>query len=96
MTEPAADGAFVEIDRNKMSRDQVYMLGAKETLEWWIEELQTKARENAPNIGVASVLMEVAARMKISHDACAVDLTRSCVKSGSATMHNAQGNKLDC
>lgn len=89
------DGAFVELDKAKLSKEQIYMLGCKETLDLCVDEIRRKAFENAQFADLSTILSQVADWLAQRRDECAVDLTRSAVQSGSATMHNAHGKKIN-
>jgi hypothetical protein len=87
--EHAPDGAFVELDQTKLTRDQLVLLGMKEAHDKWIEELISQAGMVGPGLApVSMVLREIAGRMTDYRDHLAVVLTKVAVKSGSGTLHN--------
>ena len=88
-TTPAPDGAFVELDQRKLSRDQLVLLGMKEAHDKWVQELLDQAGMVGPGLApVSTILRDVAMRMAGYRDQLAVVLTKAAVKSGSGTLHN--------
>lgn len=87
MNTHAPDGAFVEIDQHKMTRDQLVLLGMKEAHDKWIEKLDEQITMLGP--GLASALYrDLQQRMAEYRDTLAVVLTKAAVKSGSGEVHN--------
>lgn len=82
MTNPA----FVEIDVEKLSRDELVMLGMKECMDAWLAEYQA-VRAGAPAMaqGFLDTIIE---RMAKRRDGVAVALTRSVVRHGSGRLNN--------
>ena len=79
------NAAFVELDDAKLTRDQLFKIGAKFALDKWIDELRhTSALQT--HDGVKRVMVEIAAAMQADRDELTVELTRSAVKSGSGLM----------
>lgn len=83
----APEGAFVELDQHKLSRDELVLLGMKEAHDKWVNLLQEQI-DMADNPIVASVLSEVQRRMASYCDTLAVILTKAAIKSGSGSLHN--------
>lgn len=91
MTNPthAPDGAFVELEQHKLTRDQLVLLGMKEAHDKWIQELEDQAGMVGPHVApVSMILRDVAQKMAGYRDHLAVVLTKAAVKSGSGTLHN--------
>lgn len=88
-TAHAPDGAFVELDQHKLSRDQLVLLGMKEAHDKWVQELLDQAAMVGPGLApVSSILRDVAERMAGYRDHLAVILTKAAIKSGSGSLHN--------
>lgn len=81
------NGAFVELEQHKLTRDQLVLLGMKEAHDKWVDELRSQA-VTSPYADVKAILGEVADRMAAYRDHLAVILTKAAVKSGSGALHN--------
>jgi len=82
------NGAWVEIDQAKMTRDQLVLMGMKEFADKWIEVLREQA-DGQTSFFAAQILRDVVAKVTEHRDSIAVVLTEAAVKSGSARIHNA-------
>ncbi|MGD9724508.1 MAG: hypothetical protein AB7U76_24985 [Pirellulales bacterium] len=82
------NGAWVEIDQAKMTRDQLVLMGMKEFADKWIETLNDQI-EGQTSFFAAEILRGVVAKVTEHRDTIAVVLTEAAVKSGSARIHNA-------
>ncbi len=89
-----AEGAFVQLDLNKLTSEQWYLMGAKEALERWMQILMNKARENEDRPPLPEIIMEIVGRIGADRDDVANNLTRSATKTGAAKMNNAYGKKI--
>lgn len=92
-------GAFVEIDEHKLDKGQMFLYGAKQTLDALCVEMDGMANLAAtdatcPSPFVAQTLRQVVERLRERRDNLAVELTRSAIKSGAGKMHNAAGRAI--
>lgn len=81
------NGAFVELDQHKLSRDELVLLGMKDAHDKWIDELRSQAAV-MEHPGARSLLNEIADRMAAVRDNIAVVLTKAAIKSKSGVLHN--------
>lgn len=81
------DGAFVEIDNSKLSRDGLVLLGMKEFGDKWVNQLMMLAGRQSHQ-GVAKVMVEIAEEMARERDEIAVALTKSALKNKSGVLHS--------
>lgn len=89
MNTHAPEGAFVELDQTKLTRDQLVLLGMKEAMDMWIAKLGEQADMVGPDSApVSLILADIADRMAGYRDHLAVILTKAAVKSGSGSLHN--------
>lgn len=85
--EHAPEGAFVELDQNKLTRDQLVLLGMKEAHDMWINRLGEQIAMLEPGLAT-SLYEDLQRRMANYRDHLAVVLTKAAIKSGSGTLHN--------
>ena len=83
-------GGFVELDQHKLSRDQLVMLGMREALEKWINELMAQAAMTE-HPGIQHVLRTVSDKMTADRDAISVSLTRSAFMNKAGTFTSLKG-----
>lgn len=89
MSTHAPEGAFVELDQTKLTRDELVLLGMKEAMDMWISKLGEQADMVGPGAApVSLILADIAGRMAGYRDHLAVILTKAAVKSGSGALHN--------
>lgn len=78
-------GAFVELDINKLNKDELIMLGMKQALEKFVGGFRAQA-VSLVHQGTAHVLREVADIMEVDLQQITVALTKSALRHKSATM----------
>lgn len=84
MTQPA----FVELDVEKLTRDQLVLMGMKMALDEWVDELAAQAEMQGPNIMAARVLSDLAKKVGQRRDTLAVVLTRDAVRHRTGRLEN--------
>lgn len=87
MSAETSFGAFVEIDHARVSREEVYLMGAMEGVGRWIDKLRSLS-DDQPHAGVAQVMREIADQMNIDRDGIAVALTRVATRTGSGKLEH--------
>lgn len=78
-------GAFVELDINRLDKDELIMLGMKQALEKYIYGFRAQASE-LQHEGTASVMREMCDIMEVDLQQITVELTRSALRHKSGTM----------
>lgn len=72
-------GAVVEVDHTAASRETLFLLGAREAVDRWIERLRSLAGSQ-PHPGVAKVMAEISDQMAVDRDGISVALTKCAIK----------------
>lgn len=80
-------GAFVEIENEKLSRDGLVLLGMKEFGDKWVNQLMGLAGQQK-HPGVAKVMVEIAEEMSRERDEIAVALTKSALNNKAGKIHS--------
>lgn len=83
-------GGFVELDTHKLDRDELVMLGMKEALDHWVNELNAQAMM-AEHDGIRHVLATVTERMGSARDDIAVHLTKSAFRHKTGRFNELKG-----
>lgn len=84
-------GAFVEVDINRLDKDLLIMLGQKMALEKYVGGFRQQASELA-HAGTANVLREVADIMAHELDAITVEFSARAIRAKAAVMHEIAGS----
>lgn len=85
-------GAFVEIDNNKLSRQELVMLGVKMTLTKYRAAFEGIGRNHVNPI-IGSLVMQMIAPMVEEEEAVTLELTRSARTHGAARVHELKAGK---
>lgn len=85
-------GAFVEIEHERLSREGLFLLGAREALDRWISKLRMLG-DMQQHPGVGQVMREVADEMAVDRDEIAVTLTRQSIKDGAGKINELTKHK---
>lgn len=83
-------GGFVELDTHKLDRDELVMLGMKEAMDKWVQELSFQAMATE-HPGVRAVLSEVVNRMASARDDISVHLTKSAFRHKTGRFNELKG-----
>ncbi|MDO9381841.1 MAG: hypothetical protein Q7T86_03165 [Hyphomicrobiaceae bacterium] len=87
MSQPLeGQGAFVDIDQTKLSRDGLVLLGMSMAMEQAMNDLTTGAVAQTNPVN-AQLLMQVAERYNQRLSAIQVQLTKSATKSGAGVVN---------
>lgn len=85
-------GAFVELDINRLDKDELIMLGMKTALEKFVGGFRAQADELVHQ-GTANVLREVADIMNSDLEKITVELTKSALRHKSGIMREIPKGK---
>lgn len=85
MEAAAKIGGITEIDIPKLSREGLVLMGMREALAKWVEELRWQAG-NVPHAGARNVVLEIADKLAEDMDRVAVELTKEAIKCKAGSM----------
>jgi hypothetical protein len=87
-----AQGAFVEVDINRLDKDLLIMLGMKQALEKYVNGFRAQAA-SLEHAGTAHVLREVADIMAADLDKITVEFSARAIRGKAATLHDLKGGR---
>lgn len=95
MSDDPRQGAFVEVDINRLDKDLLIMLGMKQALEKFVGGFRAQAMEmhKEGKIGPAHQLFEVADIMDADLQQITVEFSKRAINAKAATLHELKGGR---